>query len=537
MDAKEELSYISSRLNPLNIFRLRSLACFATLLCLAGAALAERLPVKIYTSADGLGSGFVDYIYRDSRGFMWFCTRDGLSRFDGARFINYRIGTDQRSAPGVESVFETPSGVYLVSTTGGTFRIDPNQVASRVGSDRVLSGELVTGSRGSYFTDSKGNAWFLSNALYKVREADGKTALEKVDLGLPPNPRTFGISDMSETADGSLWVNTSWGVLRMLADGRRVFYPVDVAVNSGANSLTADKAGRIWITLGNKILVLKPEPPEAIERAGGPVLRTLTPSTKTRLVLNTEVNFPKNSGEIFEYTTADENAFIENSFAKRLLLTSDGTVWISAENLLLEFRDGIFRAHDSGEGLPAVMTRMGEDSAGNLWVGGHAGLARLNRNGLVTYGQGDGAPSSRFFAITEDADGQVVFAGRDHTLNKLNGSGLKAVRPGLPRDAVYLWTSRFAHRSTSGDWWLLSSVGLHRFSRTGDLASLDGRAATAVYNASNGLKGRASGKRARHRHPYRREGKDLARNFYAGPVSREGPELADAHLRARAVHG
>ncbi len=48
---------------------------------------AERLPVKLYTSADGLGSTFVDYIMRDSRGFIWLCTRDGLSRFDGAQFV------------------------------------------------------------------------------------------------------------------------------------------------------------------------------------------------------------------------------------------------------------------------------------------------------------------------------------------------------------------------------------------------------------------------------------------------------------------
>ena len=75
-----------------------------------------------------------------------------------------------------------------------------------------------------------------------------------MDLGLPPNPRTFGISDMSETADGSLWVNTSWGVLRMLADGRRVFYPVDVAVNSGANSLTADKAVNPTASIAARLL-------------------------------------------------------------------------------------------------------------------------------------------------------------------------------------------------------------------------------------------------------------------------------------------
>jgi ligand-binding sensor domain-containing protein len=51
---------------------------------------AERLPVRLYTSADGLGSWFVYFLMSDSRGFMWFCTRDGLSRFDGSRFITYR---------------------------------------------------------------------------------------------------------------------------------------------------------------------------------------------------------------------------------------------------------------------------------------------------------------------------------------------------------------------------------------------------------------------------------------------------------------
>src|SRR5262249_17801794 len=65
---------------------------------------AEHLPVTIYTSADGLGSGFIDFLMRDARGFMWFCTRDGLSRFDGARFVTYRIG-DKNGPPGIEGLY------------------------------------------------------------------------------------------------------------------------------------------------------------------------------------------------------------------------------------------------------------------------------------------------------------------------------------------------------------------------------------------------------------------------------------------------
>jgi ligand-binding sensor domain-containing protein len=63
----------------------------ALLLVLLGSTQAERLPMRLYTSADGLWSGFINYVMRDSHGFIWFCTRDGLSRFDGYRFTNYKI--------------------------------------------------------------------------------------------------------------------------------------------------------------------------------------------------------------------------------------------------------------------------------------------------------------------------------------------------------------------------------------------------------------------------------------------------------------
>ena len=54
---------------------------------------AERLPIKTYTIADGVAQNEINKIVRDSRGFLWFCTAGGLSRFDGYSFTNY--GTDQ----------------------------------------------------------------------------------------------------------------------------------------------------------------------------------------------------------------------------------------------------------------------------------------------------------------------------------------------------------------------------------------------------------------------------------------------------------
>src|SRR6266550_5906509 len=90
-------------------------------LLFAGSSLlrAERLPIKIYTSADGLGSSAAFNLARDTRGFIWLCSRDGLIRFDGYRFITYRIGNDDAD-PAVYSLLPTRSGVYWVNLNRGT---------------------------------------------------------------------------------------------------------------------------------------------------------------------------------------------------------------------------------------------------------------------------------------------------------------------------------------------------------------------------------------------------------------------------------
>jgi ligand-binding sensor domain-containing protein len=52
---------------------------------------AEQLPIRTYTTVDGLPRDRVYKIVPDPRGFLWFCTYDGLSRFDGYEFVNYNV--------------------------------------------------------------------------------------------------------------------------------------------------------------------------------------------------------------------------------------------------------------------------------------------------------------------------------------------------------------------------------------------------------------------------------------------------------------
>ncbi|MBI2841714.1 MAG: hypothetical protein HYX75_25650 [Acidobacteria bacterium] len=87
-------------------------------------ALAEQLPVRVYTVADGLSQDAISDIEWDPSGFLWFCTTDGLSRFDGYEFTIYGRG-DGLTGNLVTDLVITRSGQYWVAASpGGLFRID-----------------------------------------------------------------------------------------------------------------------------------------------------------------------------------------------------------------------------------------------------------------------------------------------------------------------------------------------------------------------------------------------------------------------------
>jgi hypothetical protein len=76
-------------------FCFRCSVLILLMLAFAATSQGEILPLKKYTTSDGLAQDRVGRIVRDSRGFLWFCTGEGLSRFDGYQFKNglYSPGT------------------------------------------------------------------------------------------------------------------------------------------------------------------------------------------------------------------------------------------------------------------------------------------------------------------------------------------------------------------------------------------------------------------------------------------------------------
>ena len=67
--------------------------CLLTSLLLGAAALsADTLSVRRYRVPEGLAHNSVRVIRQDAKGYLWLGTGEGVSRFDGYRFVNYSTG-------------------------------------------------------------------------------------------------------------------------------------------------------------------------------------------------------------------------------------------------------------------------------------------------------------------------------------------------------------------------------------------------------------------------------------------------------------
>jgi ligand-binding sensor domain-containing protein len=191
---------------------------------------AQRLPLKAYTVADGLPNNIINKIVRDSRGFLWFCTSEGLSRFDGYSFTNY--GVDQGLPhTTVNDFLETRNGELWIATNGGLVLFNPkgeptprivlaNENARPAPMFTVVIPEdedRAARAASVLFEDHNGTIWCgTMKHLYRLERSGNSFKLAPVDLGT----KEVFILDLLEDRGGSLWIGSFTGLYCRRPDGR-----------------------------------------------------------------------------------------------------------------------------------------------------------------------------------------------------------------------------------------------------------------------------------------------------------------------------
>lgn len=235
-----------------------------------------------------------------------------------------------------------------------------------------------------------------------------------------------------EPRDGSLWVGTDGGVVRLTAGSSLLFDQQRGLSRNQVRALAEDREGRVWIGTVAGLDVWDGQRLEPV-RFGSEWFQTKI----------------------------------------RCLQTSrDGALWVGTARGLHRIHEGttnswLLQGDEPRNDVRALL----EDRQGNIWVGTDGGgLARVDGHGLQSFGPPDGLCSTRVWALCEDPDG-TLWIGTDRGLASLREGRFGAVttEQGLRANAVNGLVD-----DLHGHLWVGHDAGIYRVRRAELLEAIAG---------------------------------------------------------------
>src|SRR6185312_6204373 len=132
----------------------------------------QPIEFKRITDLEGLPNNSISSIIKDSDGFMWFGTFNGLARYDGYSFTNFvNIPSDSQSISGnyARIIYETQNKKLLIGTRFNGLNIFDKQTetfkryVNKDNDANSISSNFVT----AVYQDKKGNIWVGTEGAFE----------------------------------------------------------------------------------------------------------------------------------------------------------------------------------------------------------------------------------------------------------------------------------------------------------------------------------------------------------------------------------
>lgn len=459
----------------------------------ASGARAERLPSRIFTSADGLAADSVSAMAEDARGFLWVGTSTGLSRFDGYDFVSYGTA-DGLPHAAVSTILISRDGSVWVGTFGGLARFSTTLEPGTSGIEAI---PLASGEGGIVETlleTPDGVLWMgCREGLFTVTPllVRGSRTWQVRPVALPrpphlaPGQRLEAVRGLALGADGTLWVGTARGLFSRTPDGVTSYFAVAPRAQAwdSVRDLHIDAEGVLWLAHERGVFAMPlPLPP-------APVRAPLVSRAATGQKLGEPWRVPRDPGEVAFLPTPAR--WLGTPSMLDLQKDRTGALWAANAQGLLRFDGSSWRTFGAENGLIDNIAQGFADRSGNLWVGSeNHGVQRIAASGFVSYGPADGLAGPRISAIFEARDGALmVYAGSGEPhLYRFQAERFTDVTPRAHREAgSHSWGwNQLVLQDRRGEWWFPTSVGLQHFPAVA-ARELPRTAAKRLYGLADGL--------------------------------------------------
>lgn len=363
----------------------------------------------IFTTTNSpLSENRIDAVAADGAGAIWLTSADTLYRTDGDTWDTYDAGARNFPAGRLIGLDVSSNGtIWIGSDQTQLCRFDPGVegcIGFYTGEDGMATAPLT-----SLTIDSGGEVYYTT-AGGGISTFDGTTWRELVIAGETTPGNT--IHDISQAADGALWLAGNGGASRFFPDSEEpgqmytpgnsplpsvnvnVIFPTASGVWFGTESATFFD-GVTWTTYG------------AEDGLTGTAVQAITADAQNRIWLGTNAGLSIWTGSTFFNLTSSNGLPSEDITA----LQSDGNaVWIGTRGGgLLRFQDNQLQLFNrTNSNLPGdTIYGLAHTAAGDLLIASDQGLARYANGELTLYPD---LASAAIIALAAAPNGEIWVA-------------------------------------------------------------------------------------------------------------------------------
>ena len=335
-----------------------------------------------FTSRDSLAVGGVKCIAEDSLGYLWFGhLNGGISRYNGRTFEHATVDSIKITSD-ITSITQTGNKIWFTSRFDGAISVD-----FPVNDINHLKAKQFRGKNG--LSDQVyGSKVKRDGALICVTDAGLKRYNEeekKFEIFRMPHMTTyFSTTCFLEDSKGNLWFGTWQGGLYkyIMAESSMVIYDlIKEGFSSNAIScLAEDGKGRIWTgTWGGGIALVDNEKIRKLDNNNG-----LKASRIYSIIEDVEGNIliadQDNGLTIYKgdaFNTINEKELLPDPSVNAIFQDKTGSMWFGTNAGISRFVPGSGRKpviyNERNSGIPENVRFFREDRDGNLWIGANSG--------------------------------------------------------------------------------------------------------------------------------------------------------------------
>lgn len=357
----------------------------------------QQYPFRQYTPSDGLAHGAVLSAYQDRKGYIWFSTLEGLSRFDGYDFVNYSAKDGLEQAV-INHAIEDNQGRLWVATNGSGVALLTENLRDKSGkkfktfliySDKSVADWKAFNHVNRIAFDSNNNIFALTDrGLFRASLKDENL------LFVPIKIHNFNSSATLTDSHGSLW----FGVFNELVEvrGNQVISHSSISedIREGIVGIVQNYNGRILVASRNNLFEFVP------------------PISQGQKGLWNKIGFKLKPKQRIS----------------RLFVTSSGNLFIGTNSGLIKLRHDNQQTEINSEIFGSSLIRsFAEDRDGNLWIGTEGeGAFKLGSEMLISYTNLEGINLKYVYGFFDDG-GAIKAYNRDYDIFEFTENGVKQI--------------------------------------------------------------------------------------------------------------